>query len=149
MSLIQDRIVITRPQRVLVEIKRDTREIKDFITVNEVVAEWWLPEGAEIVLEPWIEHGVRTQGWKVTRHESAQVVPEGVASDGSTVNWKAVAASLAEAVTEAVEEPQGPLQAALDGYQVAVMFEAEEPAEPAASEGVEGVEGVPGEEPDA
>lgn len=130
MSLIQDHIVVTRPQRVLLSVDQNSRVARDYTVVNEVVVEWWIPEGADLVLPPWVDHGVRTEGWSVQRKEAAQVVLD-FDPDSASVNWKLIAKELVDAVEEPNQANPDRLGAAVDRFRVAEMFEVP-PAEPEA-----------------
>jgi hypothetical protein len=122
MPLIQDRIVVTRPTRVLIGVERGSRALHDYSLVNEIVAEWWVDEGADLTLEPWIEHGVRNEGWKVTRHPGSQVVLDIEGGEGA-INWRGIAGDLAGALR--AEDPDAERdRAALDKFEMGQMFEA-------------------------
>lgn len=122
MSLIQDHIVVTKPRRVVVGTDRNTDEVKHMIEVQEVVAEWWVPEGQELVgefaLQPWIEAGVRQQGWALTRKSAEHAVPD-LDAPINGVRWLDVAEDMASAIRA------GDPTAALDRYSVAEMQQAE------------------------
>lgn len=115
--MIQDRVAISKPVRVLIGADRNSGEVMSASVVDELVAEFWVPEGAEVILEPWIEHGVRHQGWKMVRQSGAQVAPELDAEVGE-VSWLKVAEDMAAAVR------RGDVQEALDLHETAAMQQA-------------------------
>ena len=114
MSLIQDRIVITKPKRVVVGTDRNTDEVKRMIEVEEIVAEWWVPEGADLDIPAWIEHGLRTQGWNLTRTKASHTVTD-LDSPVVGVRWADVAEQMVSALR------QGEVTQALDVYALAEM----------------------------
>lgn len=121
--MIKDRVAITQPTRVMVGIDRDDLTVKRASIVDELVAEYWVNEGEELDLPPFIRHGVENYGWKVTRHAAAHVVPE-VDGEVGGPNWRATAEQIAEMLRE------GKVQEALDIHEMASLQQAmvDEPA---------------------
>lgn len=115
--MIRDRIAVTQPTRVMIGIDRDDQTVKRASVVDELVAEWWVAEGAELEVPEWIRHGVEHQGWKLTRHAAAHVVPE-VEGEVGGPNWQFTANRIAEMLRE------GSVQEALDLHEVASLQQA-------------------------
>lgn len=115
--MIQDRIVVTKPTRVLVSVDRDTSEAKRTSIIDEIVAEWWVESGTELELEPWVEAGIRHEGWSLKRYADAHVVPE-VDGEVGAPNWRAIAEDMAAAVR------RGEVAEALDMHEVAALQQA-------------------------
>lgn len=118
MSLIQDQIVIVKPHRVLVGTDRDTDEVKRYIEIDELVAQWWVPEGAELVgdhaVPPWVERGVRQLGWRLVRKSAAHTVTD-LDAPVMGVRWAQVAEDMASMIRA------GQTTEALDMYVTAEM----------------------------
>lgn len=115
--LLQDQIVVTKPVNVKIGVDRITDEVKRAEIVNELVAQWWVPEGADLVLEPWIEQGIRFQGWRLTRKAGVHVVPD-VDGDVVGVDWHKVAQEMVDKVRV------GEVTDALVAYELASMQQA-------------------------
>jgi hypothetical protein len=116
--VINDEIVVVKPTRVYVGTDRSTDEVRRAVVVDDLVSQWWVPEGAELVgefaIEPWIEHGIRTQGWRLVRKKAAQVVPE-VDAPVMGVRWATVAEQMYDALRH------GEVELARDLYVTAEM----------------------------
>ena len=121
--MIQDLIAITKSTRVVIDVDRDDSTFKRASIVDELVAEFWVPEGAEADLPPWIQYGIETTGWKMTRHAGQHVVPEVDGAVGGP-NWRAIATQMAESLS------QGNIQEARDMHEIASLQQAmvDEPA---------------------
>lgn len=121
--MIMDRIAITMPTRVVIGVDRDDQTVKRASVVDELVAEYWVGEGEELDLPPFIRHGVTTQGWKVTRHSGAHIVPE-VEGEVGGPNWRSISERVAEMLRD------GKVQEALDLHETASLQQAmvDEPA---------------------
>lgn len=115
--MIKDRIAVTMPTRVVIGIDRDDQTVKRASVVDELVAEFWVDEGAELDLPPFIAHGVEYYGWKVTRHAASHVVPEVDGQVGGP-NWHAISDQIAQMLRE------GQIQEALDVHEIASLQQA-------------------------
>lgn len=115
--MIQDRVIVTKPTRVQISVDRDDNTVKKAAIVDEVLAEWWVPEDEELSLPAFIEHGVRNQGWKLTRHKADHVVPEVEGAVGGP-NWHATSDRIAEMLRA------GDVQGALDLHEIASLQQA-------------------------
>lgn len=122
--LLQDQIVVTKPTQVKVGVDRLSDEVKRAEVINELVAQWWVPAGADLVLEPWIREGILNEGWKLTRKSGSHVVPD-VEGEVTGVNWRRISEDMAGAVR------RGEVSEALDMHEVASMQQAmlDEPEE--------------------
>lgn len=115
--MIKDRIAITKPTRVVIGVDRDDLTVKRSSIVDELVAEFWVDQGTDFDLPPFVEHGVRNYGWKVTRQEAAHIVPE--VDDGiGGPNWRDAAGRMAEMLRE------GNIQEALDLHEITALQQA-------------------------
>ncbi len=115
--MIKDRIAITKPTRVVIDVDRNDSTFKRGTIVDEMVAEFWVNEGEEIDLPAWIQHGVENTGWKLTRHAGAHVVPEVDGAIGGP-NWRTISEQVAEALRN------GNIQEALDMHEIASLQQA-------------------------
>lgn len=115
--MIKDRIAVTKPTRVVIGVDRDDSTVKRASVVDELVAEFWVDEGAELELPAWIQHGVENTGWKLVRHSGAHVVPEVDGAVGGP-NWRTISEQVAEMLRD------GKVQEALDIHEMASLQQA-------------------------